>query len=487
MQFVLKTKYNTLFYTFTILLMIFIVLGIVTESIFLWFIPVVLAFSFYIFKDIRWLLYLFFLILPFTIEYYLPNGFGIDIPGEAVLIIITFFSFVFIAARYSSLDFGYFKNPITILLLIHLVWILFTTLFANNSIISFKFFLAKLWYVIPMFFLPVLILDKNNLKPVLRNLLLISTIMVIFVLGKHSLTNFDFSTVSGAVSPFFRNHVSYASLITIIFPFWFLLLYWYKNRLTRLMIYTGMALSIAGIILSYTRAAHISLISMLFVYFIIKYRLIKHVLIVSAVSIIILFGYILSENKYLDLAPDYNKTITYDDFDDIVNATYQGTDLSTMERLYRWVSGYNMIRERPLTGFGPGNFYYSYRPYTVTSFQTYVSDNPEKSGIHSYYLMTLVDQGFPGLLIFLALVFYSLIHGEFLYHKLKDPELKKILTAVMLSLVSIYLILLINDMIESIKTGTIFFFDLALLILIGKWTKTKESEKINSKTGSKAV
>ena len=477
MQSFLNSKYNTVFYSFTIVLMIFIVLGIVTENILLWFIPVVLAFSFYIFKDIRWLLYLFFLVLPFTVEYYLPNGFGIDIPGEPVLIIITFFTFIFIAARYSNLDLKCLKNPITVILLIHLAWILFTALFANNSIISFKFFLAKLWYVIPMYFLPIMILERNNLKLLFRNLLLISSFMVLFVLAKHSLTHFDFSTVSGAVSPFFRNHVSYASLITIIFPFWFLLLYWYKNKFAKSLIYIGILLFVAGIFLSYTRAAHIALLSMVFVYFIIKYRLIKHVLILSTISIVLLFGYILSDNKYLDLAPDYNKTITYDDFDDIVNATYQGTDLSTMERLYRWVSGYNMIRERPVTGFGPGNFYSSYRPYTVTSFQTYVSDNPEKSGIHSYYLMTLVDQGFSGLLIFLALVFYSLIHGEYLYHKLKDPEIKRLLIAVMLSLVSIYLILLINDMVESIKTGTILFFDLALMILIGKWGKVAEQNK----------
>ncbi len=475
MQALSKLKYNTVFYSFTILLLIFIIAGIVTENILLWFIPVILAFSFFVFKDLRWLFYLFFLVLPFTIEYYLPNGFGIDIPGEPVLIIITFFTFIFIAARYSNLNLGYLKNPFVIIISAHLVWILFTTLFANNSFISIKFFLAKLWYIIPMFFLPVLILERDNLKPILRNLLVISSLMIIFVIIKHSLTNFDFSTVSGAVSPFFRNHVSYASLITIIFPFWFLLLYWYKNRITKLLIYTGIFLFITGIFLSYTRAAHIALLSMIFVYFIIKFRLIKYILILSAIFITILFGYILNNNKYLDLAPDYNKTITYDDFDDIVNATYQGTDLSTMERLYRWVSGYNMIRERPVTGFGPGNFYSSYRPYTVTSFQTYVSDNPEKSGIHSYYLMTLVDQGFPGLLIFLSLVFYSLIHGEYLYHKLKDPELKRILIAVILSLVSIYLILLINDMVESIKTGTILFFDFALMILIEKWGRKEIS------------
>ncbi len=456
---------------------IFIALGIVTESVFLWFVPLVFSLSFFIVKDIRWLLYLFFLVLPFTIEYYLPNGMGIDLPGELILILITFFSIVFLSAKYSKLDIKTLINPLTFILLLHLIWILFTGILAENKMISIKYFIAKLWYVIPMYFLPVLILEKNNLKIIFRNLFLVSSIMVLFVIIKHSLTNFDFSTINGAVSPFFRNHVSYASLITIIFPFWFLMFKWYKGSISRILIYIGIVIFVAGIILSYTRAAHIALISMIFVYFIVKYKLIKPVLIIASLSTVLLLGFILSNNRYLELAPDYSKTITYDDFDDIVSATYQGTDLSTMERLYRWVSGYNMIKEKPILGFGPGNFYSNYRPYTVTSFQTYVSDNPEKSGIHSYYLMTLVDQGFPGFIIFMILVFWSLVYAEKLYHNLANPELKSILMAVVISMVSVYLILIINDMVESIKTGTILFFDFALLVLIGKWGKKMNINK----------
>jgi hypothetical protein len=45
--------------------------------------------------------------------------------------------------------------------------------------------------------------------------------------------------------------------------------------------------------------------------------------------------------------------------------------------------------------------------------------------------------------------------------------------AVMLSFIGIYLILLINDMLESIKVGTIFFFNLAVLVLVEKWGKIK--------------
>jgi O-antigen ligase len=107
-----------------------------------------------------------------------------------------------------------------------------------------------------------------------------------------------------------------------------------------------------------------------------------------------------------EYAPDFDRTVTHYEFDNLIEATAKGEDISTMERVYRWVAGLHMISEKPVFGFGPGNFYNFYHSYTVTSFETYVSDNPEKSGIHSYYLMTVVEQGFPGLLFFLALSFF---------------------------------------------------------------------------------
>lgn len=467
----LKLKYNTVFYSLIAFLVLFIVVGIITENIIVSSIPLILGFTFFIIKDLKWLFYLFFLVLPFTIEYHLPNGTGIDLPGEMVLILLTVITFIFIAGKYATLNISILNNNISKILLVHLVWILFTAIFASYTTISIKFLLAKLWYIIPMYFLAILIIEKKDLKIIFKNLIFITSLLILFVFVKHSATMFDFSTINGAVQPFFRNHVTYASLLTILIPFIWLMFFWYKSKIEKVIIFTTLMLFIAGVFFSYTRAAYISVFAMFISYFIIEFKLIKPVLIISSIFVVILFGLLLREDKYLNYSPNFEKTITYDDFDDIVNATYKGTDLSTVERGYRWVAGYQMIKEKPILGFGPGNFYFTYRPYTVTSFQTYVSDNPEKSGIHSYYIMTLVEQGFIGFIIFILLVFYSLIHGEYLYHKTQDPELKKIIMAVLLSFIGIYLILLINDMIESIKVGSIFFFNLALLILIGKWEK----------------
>ena len=182
------------------------------------------------------------------------------------------------------------------------------------------------------------------------------------------------------------------------------------------------------------------------------------------------------KNNYLEFAPDFEKTITHTSFDNLVEATYKGEDISTMERFYRWVAGMYMARAEPATGFGPGNFYNFYRSYTVTSFRTYVSDNPEKSGIHSYYLMTLVEQGFPGLLFFILLCFFVLIKGEVIYHQTKDPTRRKNIMTILMSMVAIYALLLINDMIETDKVGTFFFMNMALLVNMDLANKEEKKE-----------
>ncbi|MCB0643861.1 MAG: O-antigen ligase family protein, partial [Phaeodactylibacter sp.] len=184
----------------------------------------------------------------------------------------------------------------------------------------------------------------------------------------------------------------------------------------------------------------------------------------AVIGLIGVVTYFVQGDRYLDYAPDFKRTVTHYKFDNLLEATAKGEDISTMERVYRWVAGMYMSRERPLVGFGPGNFYNFYRSYTVSSFETYVSDNPEKSGIHSYYLMTLVEQGYPGLIIFFAMIFAVLLLGERVYHQTEDEAEKQQVMAVTLSLIVIYALLLINDMIETDKVGPFFFLGMAILV-----------------------
>jgi O-antigen ligase len=141
-----------------------------------------------------------------------------------------------------------------------------------------------------------------------------------------------------------------------------------------------------------------------------------------------------------------------------------------MERVYRWVAAARMIGEKPLTGSGAATFYPEYKRYTVKSFRTYVSANPEKSTTHNYFLLQLAEQGIPGFVLFLTLIATTLLMAERLYHRSRpQPEVRRVVLAATLSFVVIVFHLTLNELVEVDKIGPVFFICLALLVRCGTW------------------
>lgn len=150
----------------------------------------------------------------------------------------------------------------------------------------------------------------------------------------------------------------------------------------------------------------LAVVVMLPFYFVMKWSLVKPALhAVIAVSVLGV-SYIMYDNYYLRYAPDYKKTIYHDDFGSHFASTFEGEDVSSMERVYRWVAAARMVPERPLMGVGSGNFFDFYKKYGLGSFETYISDNKEQSTVHNYFLLMLVEQGFIGLAIFVLLTYF---------------------------------------------------------------------------------
>jgi O-antigen ligase len=234
---------------------------------------------------------------------------------------------------------------------------------------------------------------------------------------------------------------------------------------------------LAGIYFAYTRAGYIALMIAAGAYVIIRLRWMKMVILASFVAGVVGVAYLANDNKYLEYAPNFDRTISHTEFDNLLEATYKGEDISTMERVYRWVAGFNMITDKPVTGVGPGNFVNFYKSYTVTSFKTYVSDNEDLSGIHSYYLMTAVEQGLVGLLIFLILCAAQLIIGERIYHQTKDPLRRSLVLAALLCLVVIDAFQIINDMLETDKMGPFFFITTAVLVNMDRLNRRSEQSE----------
>ena len=190
-----------------------------------------------------------------------------------------------------------------------------------------------------------------------------------------------------------------------------------------------------------------------------------HALLTAFLALMIGVAYLMYNNNYLRFNPQYERAISHQRFDKLITATYKMEDISTMERLYRWVAGVQMIQDKPLMGFGPGTFYSSYGAYTVSSFQTYVSNNVDNSTVHNYFLLVFIEQGLVGFIIFILMCIIVLVTGERTYHRLQRKEDKVAVMAALLSFCIILLLNTINDMIETDKVGPFFFLAMAIVVV----------------------
>ncbi len=463
-----------IFTTYAVITVVSLLLAVGFESIFPAAIPVILLVAYVAVVDFRSLFFLLLACIPFSIEYTFPNGFGTDLPTEPLMVGLMLVYFLYVAKSGFILRGGIFlRHPMTLLIVLSLAWAFIATINSLDVFLSIKYLLAKIWYIVAFFFLGGVILkEKKDIKRFVWTIFIPLSIAVLLTTIRHAAVGFSFQDVNYVMQPMFRNHVSYGCILATFLPFIVLALTWTTPRsTTKWLLISGLVLFLLAIQLSFTRAAYGAVMGAGAFYFIVKYRLTRYVVAGAIIAIISFVGYITSHDKYLDYAPRFDRTITHQNFDNLLEATAKGEDISTMERVYRWVAGFQMVSHRPLTGFGPNNFYDFYKSYTVTKFKTYVSDNPDGSTVHCYYLLMAIEQGIPGMLIFFILIFYVLLRGEKIYYKAKEPWQRNTAMATLLSFVTILILILINDLIETDKIGSFFFIDMAILVNLDVLTK----------------
>ncbi len=415
--------------------------------------------------NFRLLYYLLLFCIPISMEYNFSPSLGTDLPDEPLMIGLMLLTFLYLARNPKALPKGFFGNILIVALVIHLFWIFITALTSVNFLVSFKVFLSKIWYVTSFTVLTAIVIrTQEDLKRAFWCIYIPLTLAIAQVIARHALLGFAFEDINLTMFPFFRNHVNYAAIVSIFLPLIWLARSWYpKGSFKRKLLGFSILFYIVAIYLSYTRTCYLAVLMILPVSFMIRHKLTRLALVAVSIITLVFISFLFKQNRYLHYAPDFQETIYHEDFDAHLESTFEGKDVSSMERVYRWVAATKMIKEHPWFGFGPGNFYPYYKSYTVTSFQTYVSDNPEKSTAHDYFILVLSEQGFIGLAIFIFLTAVIFIYGEKIYHRIQEEEDKRIVLGVLMVFAMVYINLLLSDMMESDKVGPFFFIGLALL------------------------
>jgi len=455
-----------LFLAFSAVLLVSLGLTIYWQNVYVIAIPVLLVVTGIILTNYSVLFYVLLIAIPFSTEVDLPNGLGTDLFSEPLILLLAFCTLgSWLLGKKPDPRFQ--KHILVKLLVVIFIWAIATALVSENYARSVKYLLAKSWYLLVFVFLTGSLLQSPaKLRKYLYFFIGALGIVVCITLFRHALVGFSFGLVNKVVSPFLRNHVMYGVLTAATLPYAVYLTIYQKNKAAQFILGLISLLLLAGVIASYTRASWLSLPLALGYGFVIRLRLTRYLL--FSVLFICLGGilYLSSNYRYMQYAPEYEKTIfNQDDITKHLQATYSLSDVSGMERVYRWIAAGRMIDAKPIMGHGPNSFYPEYFKYTVSRFTTYVSDNQEKSTVHNYYLLQFSEQGYPGGILFLILMGYALLLPEKLYHRAATkPEFKKLILAAGLCFFIIAVHLFLNELVETDKIGFLFYFSLVVLI-----------------------
>ena len=461
-----------IYLAFSVVLLACLALAIYTQNPYYLALPLIAIVAGVLLTDYTVLYYILLLAIPFSTEVELPYGFGTDLFSEPLLILLAFCTLgSWLLGQKPEQRF--WQHPVTILLITIFIWSVATTLVSQNYVRSVKYLLAKSWYLLVFVFLTGRLLQNpTTLRRFLYFFIGALGVVISITLCRHAFVGFSFALVNKVVFPFLRNHVMYGVLPAAALPFAVYITWQQKNKIPRIIWGTVSLVLLSGVLASYTRASWLSIPMALVYGLIIRWRLTKYLLLLIFITGLSAVLYFSANYRYMQFAPDYQKTIfNQHDLAKHLQATYTFRDLSGMERVYRWLAAARMIADRPWMGSGPNSFYPEYLKYTVTRFTTYVSDNPEKSTVHNYFLLQFAEQGYVGGFLFLILMGYVLLLPEKIYHRATaKTEQKSIVLATALCFFIIAVHLFLNELVETDKIGSLFYISLVVLIQLDIWT-----------------
>lgn len=420
--------------------------------------------------------------IPFSVQIELSEHLlSISLPDEPMMWLFLLVFILLLAARQIIIPKWWWRNPIVVITTLQFLWLIVAVGFSGVPFFSLKFLIAKTWYLACFFIFPLWIFNnKKDFRQGMQIVLIPLLVTMIIIVFRHSLMNFKFRRVQDAIGLLYYNHVEYATVISVFLPFLFVSypLIKHDKKWMRTILLTIIVFFIIAIFISYARAAILAVLFSLLVARAIQARKVNSIMLVFYGSLIVLLIYFIGFNKYTELRPRYDHTYIRNSFSDHIIATFRGQDMSSMERLYRWIAAIRMSTDRPITGFGPHAFFYYYKPYALPEFKTYVSKNEERSTTHNYFLLMLTEQGWPAMLLYALLIVVVFAQAQKIYHRFKDEFYKNCTLGLAMAFAACFVNNFFSELIETHKVGPMFYLTIALLVILDHKSREMEREQI---------
>ena len=396
---------------------------------------------------------------------YNPIGVEMALPTEPILFGLMIIAWVKMFSD-KKLFKGLYRHPISIAIFAYLLWMLFTSISSSMPMVSLKLFITRLWFISSFYVLAFAwFQQKNNIHRFVKAYLVGLSVVVLYTILHHATKGFEHEAAHWVMSPFFKDHTSYGMALALILPFAFYIPKWAENKNLKFFFYLLAVLLVGAIILSYTRAAWLSLVAAAGVYLIIRLR-IKFTYLLTISVFLISFIYLFQTDILMVL--EKNSQDSSDSFTEHISSMSNiSTDASNLERINRWKSAIRLFKDRPHLGWGAGTYQFNYAPYQNYYEKTIISTNAGNMGnAHSEYLSVLAESGWPGLLSFLVLIGIVFTTAIKLYHKLNDSQDQSLLMASILGLVTYFTHAFLNNFFDMDKASVPIWAIVTIIVVL---------------------
>ncbi len=411
-------------------------------------------------------------------------GVGVSLPTEPLMFGVLIL-FVFKLLNHSGYDSRIFRHPVSLAIMFQLLWMLITSITSDIPLVSFKYLLSRLWFVVPFYFVGIMLFKKTRNIKLFDWLYVISLIIVIiYTTYNHAKHGFDEEAGHWVMNPFYNDHTAYGAILAMFIPVFlgFTFSRDYK-RLWRFISFGVFGILVVALILSYSRAAWISLAGATGVFILIMLRVkFKYVLLTAVILAAIFFSF---QFEILDTLEKNKQDSSQDFVEHMQSMSNITSDASNLERINRWQSAIRMFEDRPFFGWGPGTYQFVYAPYQRSKEMTIISTNAGDMGnAHSEYIGPLSEMGVIGMLAVLAVVITSLVTGFRVYKYAENREVKLISLITIIGLTTYLLHGLLNNFLDTDKLSVPFWGFIGILVALDLYHRKKtEKEKLPQEEG----
>ncbi|RLD87458.1 MAG: hypothetical protein DRJ02_06315 [Bacteroidetes bacterium] len=411
----------------------------------------------------------------------LEMGLGISLPTEPLMlgVVLLFSANLILNKKY---DKRVATHPVSYIIYANLLWMLLTTFTSDLPIVSLKYLISRVWFVVPFYFIAVLIFkDLSNVKKFFWLYISSLVIVILYTLIQHSKFGFEEEAGHWVMSPFYNDHTAYGAALAMYFPVIVgFLFYPGVSKPLKTLNFVVLLIFIVAIVLSYGRAAWISIIIAFAVFIMVMLRIKFYWLVITGMVFIGIF--FTFQHQILDSLEKNKQDSSANFVEHVQSITNISSDASNLERINRWQAALRMFNDRPVFGWGPGTYQFVYAPYQRSKEKTIISTNlGDRGNAHSEYLGPLSEMGLIGM--FIVLIMFSVI----IYTGLKvytrgNRKVKFLSLMTTLGLITYMAHGFLNNFLDTDKLSVPFWGFTAVLVALDVYHTDKKENKISEVT-----